>query len=217
MNAAFVPHRRALLGGLLALGLSPLLQGCFTAAATGIGAGALMIADRRTSGAYVEDESIEWKASSRMREHFGTLNHINVTSYNRKVLLTGEVQNDNVRAEAERLAAATGNVRSVDNQLIVARASSLTARANDSLITSNVKARFVDGGVFAANHVKVITEANSVFLMGLVTPAEADAASAIARTSKGASEVVRVFEYITPQDARRIDGESHRNNGPIEP
>ncbi|MDR2688823.1 MAG: BON domain-containing protein [Azoarcus sp.] len=212
----FLP-RRALLAGLLAMGVTPLLQGCFTAAVTGVGAGALMISDRRTSGAYLEDESIEWKAASLMGKHFGTLNHINITSYNRNVLLTGEVQNDMVRTEAERLSKGISNVRFVINELIVSRPSSLGARANDSLVTSNVKARFVDSGRFAANHVKVVTEARVVFLMGIVTQTEADLAVAIASRSKGVKNVVRVFEYISEQDARRIDGESKRSDRPVEP
>jgi osmotically-inducible protein OsmY len=202
--------RRAFLAATLAAGAMPLLQGCFPVVATGVGAGALMIADRRTSGAYIDDESIEQKASARMRENFGTLNHINITSYNRIVLLTGEVQNQEIRATAERLTRATDNVRVVINELKVAPASLLSARANDSLITSNVKGRFLDSKRFHANHVKVITEANVVFLMGLVTHVEADAASEIARTSKGVSKVVRVFEYLSEQDARRIDGVDRR-------
>ncbi|AWI79680.1 MAG: transporter [Betaproteobacteria bacterium HGW-Betaproteobacteria-13] len=197
--------RRKLLLGLCAAGTLPLLQGCFPVVATGVGAGAMMIADRRSSGVYVEDEGIEWKAASRLREQFGTINHINVTSYNRNVLLTGEVQNETVRAEAERIIAGVENVRGIINELAIGPASSMSARANDSLITSNVKARFVDGQSFSANHVKVVTEANVVFLMGLVKRSEADAASAIASTSQGVRKVVRVFDYISDDEARRLD------------
>lgn len=197
--------RRTLLAGLVTAAALPLLQGCFPVVATGFGAGAMMISDRRSSGTYVEDEGIEWKASSRMSEHFGTINHINATSYNRNVLLTGEVQNESVRAEAERLVAGIENVRGIINELTIGPASSVSARANDSLITSNVKARFVDGNRFSANHVKVITEANVVFLMGLVTRKEADAATEIARTSQGVKKVVRVFDYISDEEAHRLD------------
>jgi osmotically-inducible protein OsmY len=197
--------RRKLLLGLCAAGALPLLQGCFPVVATGVGAGAMMIADRRSSGTYVEDEGIEWKAAGRLREQFGTINHINVTSYNRNVLLTGEVQNETVRAEAERIIAGVENVRGIINELAIGPASSMSARANDGLITSNVKARFVDGQTFSANHIKVITEANVVFLMGLVTRAEADAASNIASTSQGVRKVVRVFDYISEDEARRLD------------
>lgn len=209
--------RRALLLGSLAVGTLPLLQGCFTVAATGVTAGALMVADRRTSGAYIEDESIEWKANARVRENFGTLNHINVTSYNRVVLLSGEVQSPDIRAQAERLLTSLDNIRGAVNELRVASPSSLSARANDSLITSNIKGLFLDSQRFHANHVKVVTEANVVFLMGRVTRAEADAASELASKGKGVSKVVRVFEYLEEAEARRIDGTPHRNDGPREP
>lgn len=203
MNPTFT--RRKMLLGLAAASALPLLQGCFPVVATGMGAGAMMISDRRSSGIYVEDEGIEWKAASRLRENFGTLNHINVTSYNRNVLLSGEVQSEAVKADAERLVAGVENVRGIINELVVGPASALSARANDSLITSNVKARFVDGNRFHANHVKVITEANVVFLMGLVTRTEADSASEIARTSQGVRKVVRVFDYVSDEEAQRLD------------
>lgn len=212
MNTPQLKHRRTFVLGLLAAATLPLLQGCFPVVATGVGAGAMMISDRRSSGTYVEDEGIEWKASNRLRQHFGTLNHFNATSYNRNVLLTGEVQNESVRAEAERIVAGIENVRGIINELSIGPASSMTARANDGLITSNVKARFVDARHFAANHVKVVTEANVVFLMGLVTRAEADAASEIARTSQGVRKVVRVFEYISDEDARRLDSPTRSNS-----
>ncbi|GHT82637.1 hypothetical protein AGMMS49960_09310 [Betaproteobacteria bacterium] len=211
--------RRAFLLGALALGALPFLQGCFTVAATGVTAGVLMVADRRTSGAYLEDESIEWKANARIRENFGTLNHINVTSYNRVVLLTGEVQSPDISAKAERQISAIENIRGVVNELKVANPSSLSARANDSLITSNIKGLFLDSQRFHANHVKVITEANIVYLMGMVTAAEANAASEIASKGKGVSKVVRVFEkpYLEEAEARRLDGTPHRDDGPREP
>lgn len=212
MNPTFT--RRRLLLGFAAASTLPLLQGCFPVVATGVGAGAMMIADRRSSGTYVEDEGIEWKASNRLRENFGTLNHINVTSYNRNVLLSGEVQTDAIKADAERIVAGVENVRGIINELVVGPASSLSARANDSLITSNVKARFVDGNRFHANHVKVITEANVVFLMGLVTRTEADSASEIARTSQGVRKVVRVFDYISDEEARRLDAPAGSKKNP---
>jgi osmotically-inducible protein OsmY len=197
--------RRALLLGLGAATVLPLLQGCFPVVATGVGAGAAMVSDRRTSGTYVEDESIEWKVSSRIRERFGSNAHINVTSYNRNVLLTGEAPNDTVRGELDAIVAGVEHVRGVINEVVVAPNSGLTARGNDTLITSNVKARFVDAGRFSAHNVKVVTEANVVFLMGIVTRAEADAAAEVARTSQGVRKVVRVFEYISDEEARRLD------------
>ncbi|CAL93486.1 BON domain-containing protein [Azoarcus olearius] len=203
--------RRYLLAGLIAAAL-PALQGCFPVVATGVGAGAAMIADRRTSGAYVEDEGIEWKIANRLRERFGDAIHVNVTSYNRNVLLTGEVPTDTIRSEIERSAAAADHVRGIVNETVVAGNSSLSARANDSLITSNVKARFVDSQRVSAHHVKVVTEANVVFLMGLVTREEADAATEVARTSQGVKRVVRVFEYINQAEADRLDFKNRRSN-----
>ncbi len=199
------PSRRRLLLGLAAAGTLPLLQGCFPVVATGVSAGAAMVADRRTSGAYVEDESIEWKVASRIRERFGDAVHVNVTSYNRNVLLTGEASNDTVRSQLDSIVAGVENVRGVINEVAVGPNSTLTARGNDALITSNVKARFLDARRFAAHNVKVVTEANVVFLLGIVTRAEADAAAEIARTSKGVSKVVRVFEYVSDEEARRLD------------
>lgn len=197
--------RRKLLLGLAAAAALPMLQGCFPVVATGVGAGAAMVADRRTSGTYVEDEAIEWKSGSRVSEHFGSNTHVNVTSFNRNVLLTGEVPNDNARAEVERLVAGVANVKGIVNELVVGPTSSLTARGNDTLITSNVKARLVDTSKVPAHNVKVVTEANVVYLMGLVTQAEADAAAEVARTSQGVRKVVRVFEYIGEDEARRLD------------
>ena len=185
--------------------LLPLLQGCFPVVATGVGAGAALVSDRRTSGTYVEDEGIEWKVSSRIRERFGNTAHINVTSYNRNVLLTGEAPNATVRGELDAIVAGVEHVRGVINEVVVGPNSALTARGNDTLITSNVKARFVDAGRFSAHNVKVVTEANVVFLMGIVTRAEADAAAEVARTSQGVRKVVRVFEYISDEEARRLD------------
>lgn len=206
MNVPMLPGCRALLLGAALAASIPLLQGCFPIVAAGIGAGAVMIADRRTSGAYVDDESIELKASNLMRQHFGALNHINITSYNRNVLLTGEVQNENVREQAQRLVTGIANVRAVINELIIGPASPMSARGNDALITSNIKTRFLGNGRFAANHIKVVTEANAVFLLGLVTRAEGDEAAEIARTSKGVSKVIKVFEYISAGNARALDG-----------
>ncbi len=197
--------RRSLLLGLGAAALLPLVQGCFPVVATGVGAGAAMVSDRRTSGTYVEDESIEWKVSNRISERLGNSVHVNVTSYNRNVLLTGEVPSDTVRGQLDGIVAGVEHVRGVINEVVVGPNSALTARGNDALITSNVKARFVDAGRFSAHNVKVVTEANVVFLMGIVTRTEADAAAEVARTSKGVRKVVRVFEYISDEDARRLD------------
>ncbi|HUP30245.1 MAG TPA: BON domain-containing protein [Usitatibacter sp.] len=174
----------------------PLLQGCFPLAVTGMGAAALMASDRRTTGMYVEDEAIEWKAFARLREFNGRGGHINPTSFNRRVLLTGEAPTEALRKEAEEAVRRIENVGDVVNEVQVAGASSLASRGNDALITSNVKARMVNNGRFSPNHVKVLTEANVAYLMGIVTPTEGDAAVEIARTTQGVSRVVKVFEYL---------------------
>jgi osmotically-inducible protein OsmY len=185
--------------------LAPALSGCFPAAVIGVGAGALMISDRRISETYMADEAIEIRAGNRINEMFGTATHVNVTSYNRMVLLSGEVLSQDAKAQVERIVSGVPNVKSVSNELVVAQASSLTGRTNDSFITSKVKARFVDYHTFSANHVKVVTEAGTVFLLGLVTQKEADAAVDIARTTGGVQKVVRLFEIISPDEADRLD------------
>lgn len=174
----------------------PLLQGCFPLAVTGVGAAALMAADRRTTGTYIEDEGIELKSLGALREINGRGGHVNATSFNRRVLLTGEVPTEELRKQAEDAVRAIANVHDVANELQVAGPSSLASRGNDALVTSNVKARMINNPRFSVNHVKVVTEAGTVFLMGLVTADEAEAAVDIARTTSGVSRVVKVFEYV---------------------
>jgi len=173
----------------------PLLQGCFPLAVTGAGAAVLMADDRRTAGTYIEDEGLEWKALARVRE-VAPGSHVNPTSYNRKVLLTGETASEEDKRRIEGAVKAITNVREVTNELQVAGASSLASRGSDALITSNVKARLVNNGKVSPLHVKVVTEAGTVYLMGLVSPAEGDAAAEIARNTSGVTRVVKVFEYI---------------------
>jgi osmotically-inducible protein OsmY len=184
---------------LLALALAlPVLQGCVGIAVTSAGAAVMMMDDRRTAGYYVEDENIEWKVVGLANDRFKG-SHLNGTSYNLKVLLTGEVPSDDQKKAIEDAVRALANVREVANELVVAGHSSITSRGNDSIITSSVKARMVGNGKFSPNHVKVVTEAGSVFLMGLVTQAEGDAAVEIARSTSGVTRVVKVFEYIQPK------------------
>ncbi len=175
----------------------PLLQACVPIA-VGVGAGAtvLVATDRRTSGAYIEDEGIENKALSRINAKYKDGAHINVTSYNRTVLLTGEVATAEVKADIEKLASEVANVKSVVNEVQIAPITTMSVRTNDSYLTSKVKARFVDANKFSANHVKVVTEAGTVFLLGMVTRKEGDDATEIARTTGGVTKVVKLFEYI---------------------
>lgn len=188
--------------------LIPALAGCFGAVAVGAGAGVLVLTDRRVSETYLADEAIELRASNRISEKLGDTAHVNVTSYNRMVLLTGEVPNAAAKAEAEKIATSVPNVRAISNELAIAGISSFSGRSNDSYLTSKVKARFVDANKFSANHVKVVTEAGVVFLLGMVTQGEADAAVEIARTTGGVLKVVRVFEIISVEQARKIDSPS---------
>lgn len=170
------------------------LAGCIPLAITGAGTAALMASDRRTTGMYIEDENIELKILG-VKDRFGN-SHINATSYNRRVLLTGEAPDEATRSKAEAEVRAIPSVKEVTNEIQVAGNSSLASRGSDALITSNVKARMVNNPKFSANHVKVVTEAGTVYLMGLVTPEEGDAAVEIARTTSGVVRVVKVFEYI---------------------
>ena len=187
------PHAGALVVALL------LLQGCAgTVIAVGAGAAVMSATDRRSTGAQVDDEGVELRVSNRIDERFGEKVHVNVTSFNYVVLLSGEVPDANTRAEVEKIARAAQGVRSVANEVQVAGVSSFGARTNDSYLTSKVKARFLDMGIFNANHVKVVTEANVVYLMGIVTEAEATEAVKIARTTGGVLKVVKIFEYCNP-------------------
>lgn len=185
--------------------LASVLSGCFPAAVVGVGAGALLVADRRIAETYLADEGIEIRAQNRIGEKFGTQTHVNVTSYNRMVLLTGETPDAATKAEVEKAVATVPNVKSISNELLVGGASSLSGRSNDAYLTSKVKARFVDYNRFPANKVKVVTEWGTVFLLGLVTQGEADAAVEIARTTGGVLKVVRLFEIISDDEARRLD------------
>ncbi len=181
---------------LACIALLPVISGCAAVAVGGAVATGVMVAeDRRTVGTMTEDEGIEQKASSRITEKFKDA-HINVTSYNRMLLLTGEVPTAAAKAEAERIARAVENVRSVFNELQVAGNTAMQSRTNDAVITSKVKARFVDARKFSPVHVKVVTENGVVYLMGLVKKQEAADATEVARTTGGVTKVVRVFEYL---------------------
>jgi len=195
LNKVFPPLRTLAL--LAVLGLAPQLQGCVEMAVVGAGAAALASDDRRSIGAQTEDKEIDLRGESRVNERFGDKVHINVTSYNRNVLITGEAPDAATKAQIERVVREIPNVRGVVNEVQVAGVSSYSARGNDSYLTSKVKARFIDnGGNFQANQVKVVTEGSVVYLLGLVTRKEAEAAVEIARTTGGVQKVVRVFEYI---------------------
>jgi osmotically-inducible protein OsmY len=180
----------------IVIAVPPLLQGCLPVVAAGAGASVMVATDRRTSGTYLEDEGIEVRAGTRISDKYKDRVHVNLTSFNRTVLLTGETPTAEIKADVEKIVGEVPNVKGVANEIQIAGISSLTSRGNDSFITSKVKARFVDIGKFSANHVKVVTEAGTVYLLGLVTRQEGDDAVEIARTTGGVSKVVKLFEYV---------------------
>ena len=177
------------------MGISLLLGGCAAAIVAGAGTAYIAAEDRRTVATMTEDESIELKTAQRVSEKVPG-SHLNATSYNRMVLLTGEAPNDNARLEIERIARSVDNVRGVTNELSVGPPASMSSRTNDSYVTSKVKARFVDASRFNPVHVKVVTENGTVFLLGLVKRQEAKDAIQVTRTTEGVKKVVTVFEYL---------------------
>lgn len=172
-------------------GCAPLLLG---GAVVG---GTMVFADRRTTGAQLDDQAIELKANNRLREVLGEQSHVNVTSYNRTVLITGEAATEADRATVEQTLQRVENVRSTVNELAVAAPSTLSGRSSDLLVTGKVKATFIDARDLQANAFKVITERGNVYLMGRVTEREAARATELARSVSGVQKVVRVFEIVT--------------------
>ncbi len=181
---------------ILAIGFTAQLTACLPLVVGGAVAGGAVAADRRTSGFYVEDESIELKAVKKMETNLGEHAHVNVTSYNRNILLTGEVPDAAAKAKAEALIKEIENVRNITNEITLGPKSSLSSRSNDTYLTSKVKTKFVTENKFPANYVKVVTENSVVYLLGIVTKAEADAATEIASNTDGVAKVVKVFEYM---------------------
>ncbi len=166
--------------------------------------GSLVAVDRRTSGAQLEDEGIELRAAARIRENLGERVHINVTSYNRQVLLTGEVPTAQDKQLAEQVVSRVENVRVIVNELGVMGNSSFTQRSSDTLVTGRVKAGLVDARDLYASAFKVVTERGVVYLMGRVTQREADRGTDIARSTSGVQKVVRVFEIISEEELQAL-------------
>ena len=189
---------------LSAVLLSMSLSACAPLMFGGVIGGAMVASDRRTTGIQVEDEGIEQRAASAMRENFGTKEHINITSYNRQVLISGEVTSDLVRRQAEQLVGKVQNVRGVINELAVGPASSNSERASDVLLAAKVKAAMVDTEDVFANVYKVVAERGTIYLMGRVTQREAQRATDVVRGVSGVKRVVRVFEYLTEDELRAL-------------
>jgi osmotically-inducible protein OsmY len=182
---------------LVGAGVLPfLLSGCLpVVVAAGVGGATLVATDRRSVGTQADDDAIELKIANEIAARYGETVHVSATSYDGIVLLTGEVPDQGVYASIGNIAATTDRVRSVHNDLAIGPLTPLSARTNDTFITSKVKARFVEANKFAANHVKVVTERGVVYLMGIVRPAEADAAAQLASTTTGVVRVIKLFEY----------------------
>ncbi len=190
--------RKTLAAVLLASFTAPLLSGCFPVVAGGVAVGAMAATDRRTVGAQLEDKTLEQKINSRIDEKFPADNiHVDVSSFNRQVLLAGEVPDDATKAEVERIARGVPNVRMTFNELVVGPQTTTSARANDAYITTKVKGRMLDANKFSPTHVKVVTENGVVYLMGLLKRQEAADATEVARTTAGVKKVVTgFFEYL---------------------
>jgi osmotically-inducible protein OsmY len=198
MSAARPPRKAlpALAAALVAAALLAGASGCVPViVAAGVGATAVVANDRRTTGAQVDDESIELKINTSITSSYGESIHVNVTSYNATVLLTGEVPNTTVKDDVEKVARTTPRVKRVDSYLVIGPNSEMGNRTNDSYITSKVKARFVESDKLSTLNIKVVTERDTVYLMGIVTRDEGAAAAQIAATTSGVARVAKVFEY----------------------
>jgi osmotically-inducible protein OsmY len=193
---------------VLCAALAASLSGCVEMMVGSAVIGAVATNDRRTLGAQTEDKAIAVKAEVRLAKVLGENSHVNVSSYNRKVLLTGEVQNEAMKATAEREVKAIDNVVSVSDELTIAGPASYTSRSNDALITGKVKASLVDKKTVSASSFKVVTERGTVYLMGLVTPREGNIAADVAQGVSGVQRVIKIFEYISEEDLKAMQPQS---------
>jgi osmotically-inducible protein OsmY len=188
--------KRVLLQCVFLLTALVTLAGCLPVLVAGAAGGAVMVAtDRRSAGAQLDDESIELKVLTQTTNEFGERIHVNVTSYNGIVLLTGEVPDQGAWASVGNIAKNTEKVRGVHNEIVVAPLSDFSSRSNDTYITSKVKTRMIEANKFPPNAVKVVTERGVVYLMGIVSREEGDAAAEITATTAGVVRVVKFFQY----------------------
>ena len=180
------------------------LSACFPVMLGGAMMGGLVAIDRRTAGTQLEDEGIELRASSRVRDNLGDRGHINITSYNRQVLLTGEMPSAQDKQLAEQVVSQVANVRVIVNELAVLGNTTLTQRTSDTITTGRVKAGLVDVKELYASAFKVVTERGTTYLMGRVTQREADLATEVARSTSGVQKVVRIFEIISESELQSM-------------
>jgi osmotically-inducible protein OsmY len=195
--------QKSILGLGLAAGLLS-LPGCFPLMLGGAVTGVMVAADRRTSGTVVEDNTIQIKASNRIDDALGERVHINVTSYNRQLLLTGEVPSEQDKQLAEKAVTGVENVRNVINELAVLGNSTLSQRSSDTLVTSRVKANLIDAKDLYASAFKVTTERGTVYLMGRVTQREANRATDVVSGTSGVQRVVRILDVISDDELARM-------------
>ncbi|MDP3171002.1 MAG: BON domain-containing protein [Polaromonas sp.] len=204
MNTSPARFKRLLLTTCAAAVLGSSLTACFPLLVGGAAGGVLVAMDRRTSGAQLEDEGIELRSMARLRDNIGSRARVSVTSYNRQVLLTGEVLNENDKKLVEQVVSRVENVNGVVNELAVINSPTLVQRSSDVLITGQVKALLIDAKDLYASAFKVVTERGTVYLMGRVTQREADRATEIARGARGVQKVVRILEIISEEEMQRL-------------
>ena len=195
------------LATLAMISVLPMLQGCFPAVVGGAAVGVMSAHDRRSTGTQTDDEATEWKAKLKVPDQYKEASHINFTSYNRRLLITGEVPNEEAKSAIESQVRMIEGVREVYNELGIGPASSLGSRSTDSFIDSKVKARLVDSNQISANHIKVVSERAIVYPMGIVNEREAKVAIAVARTTAGVVKVVNVLEVVGEDETRRLDNQ----------
>jgi osmotically-inducible protein OsmY len=181
------------------------LSSCAVVAVGGVAATATVLADRRTPGVQAIDKGIELEANSALGKKFGDNAHINVTSFNQKVLLTGEVKDADIKAEAGAYVKAMKNARSVYNELIIGPNSSYTSRANDSYLESKIKTQMVFTEKLPSNSMDIVAEGSSVYLMGILTQGEADLAKKIASNTNGVKDVYVFFDIISDAEKERLE------------
>ncbi|GAB3630356.1 BON domain protein [Pandoraea terrae] len=190
------------------------LAGCAPLILGGVAGGALVVTDRRTVGAQTDDREIQIRAETTIGKQLPDQAHVNVTSFNRRVLLTGEVPNQASKDRAEELVRQINNVRGIVNELVISGASSFGSRSNDAWITSKVKANLINTKELSANVFKVVTERGEVYLMGLVSEPEGKMAADVTSRVDGVQKVVKLYEYVRPDEAKRLSDEASKNPQP---
>jgi osmotically-inducible protein OsmY len=196
--------QRLTLNAMMAATLMGGLTACAPLVVGGVATGVLVASDRRTSGMQLEDEGIELRAANRLRDALGDRANVSVTSYNRQVLLTGEVPTEQDKANVERMIGQIENVRSVVYELAVMGNTTLSQRSNDVLVSGRVKAAMVDARDLTVHAFKTVTERGTVYLMGRVTQREATRVTEVVRAVQGVQRVVRVLEVISEEELARI-------------